>query len=255
MEQHVNNDPRNHIILKPVPEGRDPEWDVYIDGVLHRCRHAEVVLNRPGKPYRCMQFGLVESEGNSYPAIVYRETEGGGTVIIPMATVNGELFIGAAIQRRLCMGPKPVLNAVGGYMKPGASALEQGAEELAEEVGVSRLFGEMILLPGEPININRAFVDTSGEGEGVKFMGVPVHSAALEPLNDGTGCYRFRQDAVEQAPDVDPNNKEKVIGTVFVPVRVAIRLAEGFLSNGAARAQEYLRELYDIEIPKLPPLM
>ena len=226
---------RPSVELASVPVGFPKDWKLIVDGIEVGYSLAEMVLDNPEKVlYRNVQLGLVGSEGNEYVAIAYYEFGGGGTVPVSFAWIGGNLFVGAARQHRLLMGPNPVLCAPGGYKAPtDASDRETGEREMREEVSADRrVILRTFMLEGDPMNPNRAVFITAGDGEGVTYFGVEINPEFLEAAQDG---YRF----VEGAGRVD-QGVEKVLGMLFIPVVRALRSADGLLNVGAGRLIAHL---------------
>lgn len=224
------------VVLPSVPDNIERKWQVYLNGELvPNVRHLRLE-NRAGM-FRCLEYGLMSSEGNSYDSIGYYEAGGGGTVVIPY-TMYGEPYVGVVRQQRLFMGPEPVLCAVGGYMKPGGH-MATAVEELHDEFRTKALFlNEPFKLPGRPGNCNRAMWIAAAPDEGIHFTAVEVSPAALRVEKHGT--LTLRREAVSNAPDVDPNNVEKIISTLFIPAREALLLADMFVVVGTARLMSHL---------------
>jgi|GEM_PF-4408902 hypothetical protein len=221
------------VILGGVPHGMKHEWDVFIDGIpiRHPFYRVDIVLRKgegDGEIYRHGQLGLMGSEGNEYEAFAYYEAGGGGTVVMPYARIDGRLYVGVVVQHRQLMGQEPVMTAAGGYRAPtDASAQVCGERELREEVtNQTDVILRSYMLPGEPVNPNRAVFITAREGEGVHYFAAEINPTFLRK-GEGSDRYGF----VPEAAQVDPG-VEKALKTVFVPVREAALCKCGLLRAG-----------------------
>ncbi|MBU4315141.1 hypothetical protein KJ673_01925 [Patescibacteria group bacterium] len=167
------------------------------------------------------------SEGNKYEAIAYYEAGGGGTAVLPFTFICGRLYVGVVLQHRQLMGEEPVYTSAGGYQAlTDKSAQQTGERELREEVtNCVRVIKRAFMLPGAPVNPNRAVFITAGDGEGVKYFAVEVLSSYLAP--DSNGYYHFVRGVERVNPGV-----EKALRTVFIPVREAALCKCGLVRAG-----------------------
>lgn len=182
------------------------------------------------------QFGRIEygaAPGGAYDTWAFHEIGGGGSVTLPYALLEDDLYVGVVEQNRPNQGGK-VFNVPRGFLASGESHFRAAEREFAEEVGLVEPF-TVEELPGLPGNPNSAFFDTRGDGEGVKFFGVRIPGTCLESVSEARR-YRLRKGMVS----TDPASKaarvaEQILDTVFMPWIEVVQLSDMFSVAGAAR--------------------
>lgn len=153
----------------------------------------------------------------------FHEANGGGSVVLPYAVVEGKTYIGLLQEGRpLQTAEGKVWNVPRGFAEAGRSYLEVALAELGEEVGVIPEESRMRLLAGDPVNPNSAFFETwgvksDGEPEGVRLFAYDA-TGLVEQSADG---YKFRG-AVSPCPGLG----EKIYKCVFLPISVAGRVGD-----------------------------
>ncbi|KKQ79987.1 MAG: hypothetical protein UT02_C0018G0001, partial [Parcubacteria group bacterium GW2011_GWC2_38_7] len=146
-------------LLKRLPDGVAPGWDLLVDGVLIPMREMSLIHPKFGE----VRFGL--SPAGKYGTWGFAEVGGGGAVDVPFF-MHPELglMVGLVQQPRPFMSTEPVWNLPRGFMDPGETHFESAVRELKEEVGAKggkRVF----LLDGDPVNPNSTFFVTVGKND------------------------------------------------------------------------------------------
>jgi 8-oxo-dGTP pyrophosphatase MutT (NUDIX family) len=180
-------------------------WVVRING--------KVVENVESLEIDSPRFGTVRygQHPQGYDTWVFDEIGGGGAVTIPymIHPETGMLYVGVVQQNRPLLGRK-IWEVPRGFMDPSdKSKTDTALREALEELGYE--FSQPIKLADGKIP-NSTFFNTSGEGEGVAFFGLPVIASALAKTKDG---YAFPS-AVQDAAKGD--GCERIYGSKFVPI-------------------------------------
>lgn len=199
-------------------------WTVIVEGEDHRLTEVEVGgrLHLVHDSFGHLTYG--KSPAGPYDQWAFHEANGGGSVVLPYAVVEGKTYIGLLQEGRpLQTAEGKVWNMPRGFAEAGRSYLEVALAELSEEVGVVPEESRMRLLAGDPVNPNSAFFETwgiksDGEPEGVRLF---VYDATgLVEKSDGD-AYQFRG-AVNPRPGLG----EKIFKCVFLPINVAGRVGD-----------------------------
>lgn len=221
-------------VLGIIPEDKGT-WFVEVEGKLVPARHARFVLKNPAKNmHRVVELGWVDDQrGNAYDAIRYWELGGGGTVTIPYALFESQLWIGVVTQFRVHMGGD-VENAPRGYLKVGGTSRDENAsEELAEEVGPKvAALNAPVQMEGNGVNMNSAVFWTAEANEGNSFHAVEVPDGYLE--RRGERELRFKEGLVA------PEGGESIIRCRFVPWMDVVHGRDGLSIVGVARLIAHL---------------
>jgi len=158
-----------------------------------------------------LEYGM-RVEG--FDGVLIHEPGGGGSVSIPFVIWTGDLWIGLLEEERKNMGGR-VLGAPGGFLDPGEKHFEAADREFTEEVGIGKVKISDTPL-GEPGNPNRAFFDTSREGEGIHFYPVeflPEH-VEYDRFDDfKVFSLRFKEGVI--VPKAGDRVAEKIFGCRF----------------------------------------
>ncbi len=218
--------PQYRSLTRPLPTDARARWRVEVDGVeLPHVRH--VVIEHPS--FGTLSYGLTAAGHDGWS---FHEQGGGGSVILPFASLEGELFVGVIEQLRPHQGGL-VLHAPRGFLDPGEAHADAARRELLEETGLAVSTDALFELPGAPANPNSAFFETAGEGEGVRFYGLELPDRLLV----GSGGRRgLHPDAVSDARAARRSRLAEQIGAVcFVPWHEASRLSDMFTVAAVAR--------------------
>ncbi len=151
-------------------------WKLTVDGVGLSPKQFTLVNEQLGGQ---LVYGRNPASGRDQWA--YHERGGGGSITLPFAILDDELYIAVVQQNRPLQSDGPALNTVRGFLDPGRTHFETAAAELSQELG---LMAGPIELPGPGNNPNSAFFETRGGGEGVSFWAVPVPAGLLERTDD-----------------------------------------------------------------------
>lgn len=220
-------------LIGPVPAEAQAarRWRVVINGA--EVPHVEsLVLEAPR--FGALRYGLTPHGHDGWN---YREPAGGGAVVVPFAAVEGgELMVGLVAQERYNQGGS-VLNAPRGLVDPGESHADAARREFGEETG--RRARALIELPGEPVNPNSAFFETTGPGEGVHFYAMEF---AAEELRREGDALAFRDDAPATLAGLDERTRERIGECRFVPWHEALAVADMFTVAATGRLLGWLRQ-------------
>jgi len=212
-------------LLKELPLGRLPGWQLFVDGKEVGARVVELLSE-----YALFRWGF----NGVYDTLGIEEPGGGGAVLVPyFVDADGMLWIGVVKQPRPYQSEEPVLNLPRGFMNPGETHFETAIREDSEEIG-SGEESRITLLDGEGGNPNSTFfitVGTNADGslKGVRFYGVRFSKNEVETLNGVV--YRFREGVVS-AVTLDA---EKIMGTAFLPWTDVAQLGCLMSNAGVAR--------------------
>ena len=210
-----------------VPEDISRGWRINIDG-------KEIATPASSLHLQHEKMGIsVEYGYKGYDRPKIKEAGGGGSVIIPFyIQPDGRLFIGVLKEQRDLMGGAE-WNVPRGFMSPGEEHFQTAVREYAEETGHHVPDDRIRAIEGSPTNPNSAFFDTSGENEGVKFYAVELLQSELREIDDDANNpqYEFNPEQLEAVSAV----AKKIMGTTFIPVEDALRLADQFTVAGVGR--------------------
>lgn len=202
-------------------------WRVHLNGELLRdVRH--VVIEHP--LFGMLSYGLT---AGGYDGCSFHERGGGGSVVLPFAVMEGELWVGLVEQIRPHQGGL-VLNAPRGYLDPGEEHATGARRELLEEMGLDVPEDALIRLPGAPANPNSAFYETSSPGEGVHFFALRIPPSYL--LHRNGERPTLATGLVADDDEARQNRIGEQIGrSVFVPWHEAATLGDMFTNAAVAR--------------------
>lgn len=214
-------------LLKALPEGANPGWVLFVNGVEVPAREVSLVNPKFGE----VRFGAAPMGG--YGTWGFEEVGGGGSVLVPYVRMpDGNLYIGLVQQPRPFMSDTPVLNGPRGFLNLGETHFESAAREGLEEIGLDESTRVRPLL-GAPGNPNSTFFITVGQNpdgsaKGIRFYGVQFTPSEVEL--DGDVC-RFKTGVVKPLTP----SAEKIMGTVFVPWVTAMQLGCLITNAGVGR--------------------
>jgi len=216
-------------LLKPLPEGANPGWELFVDGQKVPAREVSLVNPKFGE----VRFGAAPIGG--YGTWGFEEVGGGGSVLVPyFKAPDGQLYVGLVEQPRPFMSEQPVWNLPRGFMNLGESHFQSAVREAGEELGFDEA-GRVFQLLGGPGNPNSTFFVTrglnpDGSEKGIRFYGVQFDPR--EVVRDDAGdIWRFRPDVVRP---VSPS-AEKIMGSSFVPWSAAMQLPCMITNVGVGR--------------------
>jgi len=197
-----------------------PGWNVVVDGEEIQVSLLELQHPKFGK----LVYGQ-RPEG--YDAWVYFEPGGGGAITFPYFLYEDEVYVGILPEKRVNMGEKKVLCAMGGFVDPGETHAQTQIRESDEESGLDT--SKAVLLEGSALNVNRAFWVTDPENdEGVHIYAFELSFKEMREVKNG-GHYILRQDSGLQ--DVG-----KIGHLIFLPWKKAVqRSPDALVSAGIAR--------------------
>jgi ADP-ribose pyrophosphatase YjhB (NUDIX family) len=217
--------PKSLIIPIPADKQDKRGWSVSLNGAPIP-QVTELTISNP--KFGVVTYGLTTP---GYDGWSFRENGGGGSVIVPYASIEKQLYIGVLEQGRHNQGGK-VLNVPRGFLDPGESHFEAAKREFAEESGVN-VKVNVVPLAGEPMNPNSAFFETPEPEEGVKCFAVQFHSAQLEKGEMG---YKFRDGIVKpNAESKATKLAEQILGCHFIPFAKALQLGDMFTVAAVGR--------------------
>lgn len=218
-------------LLRAITEAEQAErqWEVKLDGKL---------VPSPSLIELSSRFGLLRYgwTAGGYDGWTFRETNGGGVVVVPFALVERELLIGVIEEHRPNQGGK-VLNAPRGFMDPGESHAHTAARELREETGLPN--GEVEELAGLPMTPNSAFFETEQPGIGVRVFARELPASWLQRCSD-----RWEVSSSHVATDaasLQARAREAIGKLLFVPWTEAVMVSDMFTVAGVARLLGALR--------------
>jgi ADP-ribose pyrophosphatase YjhB (NUDIX family) len=214
-------------LITPIPADKQDKrgWSVSLNGAPIP-QVTELTISNP--KFGVVAYGLTSP---GYDGWSFHEIGGGGSVIVPYASIEKQLYIGVLEQARHNQGGK-ILNVPRGFLDPGESHFEAAKREFTEEVGVNAPVN-VVSLPGEPMNPNSAFFETPEPEEGVKCFSVHFHSAQLEKSETG---YRFRDGVVKpNAESKAAKLAEQILGCRFIPYAKALQLGDMFTVAAVGR--------------------
>ena len=222
-----HDQPRNPSLVVPLPDAALARrgWKLVVDGVgVPEVRH--LCLAHP--EYGAVTYGLTPAGHDGWS---FRETGGGGVVILPFVAIDGELLVGVVEQIRPLQGGQ-VLNAPRGFARAEELRLDAARRELAEETGLELAGDELVRLPGAPANPNSAFFET-GPDRGVEFFAARLAPGRLvrdevgwklASAPDG-GFSREQQEEMIQELRFVAWSDAAVLGDMFTNAAVARLLA------------------------------
>ena len=220
-------------LFSDVPKGHPGAWRVEVDGkAMGHVSQLRLVLEIPGIR-REVQYGMVNSEGGSYPGLFYTEGGGGGTCAVTYAIIDGQLYIAVVEQQRINMWSGIALCMPGGYQAHDKTVPENAATEFAEEISNRDcVILKTFRLNGDPGNFNRGLHATLNAGDGISFVAFEVNPRYLV---DNGSVHRF----VDGITTVDPGT-EQVRDVVFVHWTRAALISDLLMNAGVARLIAHL---------------
>lgn len=166
-----------------------------------------------------------------YDQFMVLENGGGGSVTVPYALIDGQLYVGGVFQNRPNMGGVK-LCAIGGFLKSDESHFVAAGREASEEVGFTE--PATLLLTGEPGCWNRALSVTNETDEGTHFYGLGLDPKCLAPAEEGT--YAIDPQILKPVS----KSAESIVKARLVHWKIAARVADQFLNAAVARLIAYL---------------
>lgn len=204
-------------LLKALPVGANPGWELEVDGQKVPAREASLVNPKFGE----VRFGAAPIGG--YGTWGFEEVGGGGSVLVPyFEDENGVLWIGLVRQPRPFMSTEPVWNLPRGFLTVGENHFKSAIIEAGEEMGLNEA-QRVQLLRGAPGNPNSTFFVTlgtnpDGSPKGLKFYVVQFYLGEVEQ-NDA-GAYQLKAGVVVPLTP----SAEKIMGMTFMPWHKAMQL-------------------------------
>lgn len=213
-------------MIQPIEEHNQAErgWTVWLDGqVLPRVCLLELSNPAVGN----LQYGWISS---GYDCWSYRENAGGGVVIVPYAQIDGKLLVGVIQEDRPNQGGR-VFNLPKGSVGIGETHQAAAQRELAEETGLLNVVPEE--LPGEPLNPDPTFYDTSKIGTGARAFRAPLPPEWLERRDSNWTVSENHLDVSKQA--ISRRRKEGIGRLFFISRKDAVQLGDMFTVAAVAR--------------------
>lgn len=193
-----------------------------------------LVLEAPR--FGVLRYGLTP---HGFDGWNYHEPSGGGAVVVPFAVLDGgELVVGLVAQERFNQGGT-VLNAPRGLVDPGESHADAARREFGEETG--QRARAILELPGDPVNPNSAFFETTAPGEGVHLYAMEFDASVLR--REGASLA-FRDGAPgPPSAGLDERMRERIGACRFVPWHDALAVADMFTVAATGRLLGWLRRV------------
>ncbi len=220
-------------LIQAIPEGMARGWALLVNGeVVPSVSLMQLVHEKFGT----LTYG--KSPGGNYDQWGFHEVGGGGSVIVPFVRSRKfycDLMVGVVQQKRPFQNnSQPVLNLPRGFMDPKETHLESAVREYREEVRVESV-ARVVLLEGEPANPNSTFLETWGEGEGIRFY-------AIELMDDEVVMHPESQVFSISGELVKPVSKsaEGIMKSEFIPWYEALRLGDMMTLAGVSRLIAHL---------------
>lgn len=214
-------------------------WKVTVNG--------ELVVNVSRVTITNLRFGAF-NYGKTVPGYdgwSFKQTGGGGAVIIPFAFVNKDpnmpavlsCYVGVVKQNRHNQGGE-VWNVPRGFSEPREIAITTAKRELTQELGVRR---QIFPLPGDPVNPNSAFFETLNPDEGDTFWAVEfLREELIEQIEADAPSHIGK---LQLKPGIfKPDNKdaEKILSCMFTSIESAAMLSDMYTVAATARLAFYL---------------
>jgi 8-oxo-dGTP pyrophosphatase MutT (NUDIX family) len=215
-------------LIVPIPSDKQEKrgWTVKLDGETIR-NVGSLQISNPN--FGVVTYGLTPP---GYDGWSFKEIGGGGSVIVPYAQIDKQLYIGVVEQARHNQGGK-VLNVPRGFLDPGESHFQAANREVVEETGYDPGDKKTVELVGDPMNPNSAFFETPEKNEGVKCYALQIQSRELE---EREGMYVFRSGILRSnASSKSARLAEQILGTRFIPYQQAVRLGDMFTVAAVGR--------------------
>lgn len=169
-----------------------------------------------------LEYGLTKGGWDGW---TFHELGGGGSVIVPYANINGQLFVGLVWQNRPNQGGN-VWNVPRGFLAFGENHFGSAVQELEQEVGYRSM--ELRLLEGKPMNPNSAFFVTEGD-EGVRAYALEIREDEL--VNNGADGWAFNPQILKPIS----KSAELIFGCRFFPWEQATEVGDMFTLAAIAR--------------------
>lgn len=231
--------------VAPIPEGTNRGWVLEVNGeIIPEVRFAILTQNTIKIK---MEYGMTPA---GFDGIAIEESGGGGSVTIPFVEVDGEVYVGMAIENRPFAGGR-VSNVPRGFLDPGESHFEAARRELGEEIQYEPVKKDVELLDGEPMNINSTYFVADTPDKGVRFFKLEVDPGEVR-LIDGAQdpvdrVYEFSPDLLR--PKEGDRLGERIYGSRFYHWTKAVKVKDMFTSAGVGRL--IADEIYPRLIKKL----
>ncbi len=224
-----------------IPPAMNRSWRVIVeraDGTLEEITgFSRLTAIDP----RFARITIGEHPNGGYDTWAKHEFGGGGSVTIPFVRIDGEIYVGLLLEKRLLQTKDGLVwNAIMGYLEPDMSHFETAKNEFAEETGITPAEERLRLLPGEAGNHDNSNCETWGkrpseEPEGVRFFSYKFSKEELEPSGD----KRWKPKA---ALNPKESTGEKILKCEFIPWREAVALV-GDMQTLSAIARLIAEEL------------
>ncbi len=222
-------------MIRPIQGARQAarNWIVLLDDQpVHAVR--SLTVHHPH--YGVLAYGETPAGHDGWS---FRETGGGGVVVLPFVPRANDLYVGLLRQHRHNQGGD-VWNAPRGFVEPGEDHLAAGHRELGEETGIDARLHRLFLLAGSPGNPNSAFFETPEASLGVRFVAVEFSPGDLTEVD---GTLQLREALVSSNPEARSHRTaEQISAARFFHWTEAARVADMFTNAAVARLLAYLHE-------------
>lgn len=192
--------------------------------VMTNPKHGTLTYGQTSAGYDCWHF---------------HEPGGGGSVIIPYAIVQDDIYIGVVNEHRYNMGGKVWNCPRGGLDSSTESHLAAAQRELAEEVFQCDTFDPAMCtvteLPGEPGNPLSAYIATPDPNEGLHYFAAEFNKSDL--VEDGDG-YILREGFITQNDSLVADQQragERISGFRFIHWTQGARLKDQLTNVAVVR--------------------
>lgn len=233
--------------VSPIPESDQGKrgWVLEVNGeVIPNVRSASLTQTTM---HVKLEYGKTPA---GYDGLALEEPGGGGSVTIPFVEIDGEVYIGMAIENRPYSGGR-VPNVPRGFLDPGESHFEVATREPGEEMQYEPIKKDVELLEGESMNPNSTFFVTIGPDKGVRFFKLEVDPNEVRVAEDSENpvnkVFEFNP-GVLKAKEGDRLG-ERIYGSKFYHWTKAVKVKDMFTSAGVGRL--IADEIYPRLIKKL----
>lgn len=236
-----------NVSLIPESDQGSRGWKAILNGQELEEGVSSLILTHQKMGLR-LEYGKTPA---GYDGLAFEEPGGGGSVIVPFAEINGEIYVGLVHEDRPFSGGI-VPNAPRGFLNPGETHFQTAQRELAEETGYETPEKRIVPLRGKLMNSNSALNVAIGDDKGTKSYKLNITPDEIRLITSSEDpkkrVYEFNLDRLSPVSKAG----ERVMKSRFYHWKRALEVKDMFTVAAVGRliGEEILERLVSQE-PKI----